>query len=153
MLNKGAEELEFNLLGGDQPKYLPHYKKGYQLVGADDFDSVPHSKVFLGGGDHDKVPHGKVLLGGDGHDSVPHGKALLGGGDHDYVPHGKILLGGDDHDLIAHNSLIGGGKPHGPKFDLTKDYAPVDANDEFMLRKLPPMEVRKVLNLCSGAIG
>lgn len=92
MLNKGAEEIEFNLLGGDQPKYLPHYKKGYQLIGSDGHDSVPHGKILLGGGDHDKVPHGKPLLGG---------------GDHDYVPHGKALLGGDDHDLVAHNSLLG----------------------------------------------
>ena len=38
-------------------------------------------------------------------------------------------------------SYTGGGKPHGPKFDLTKNYAPVDATDDFMLRKLPPMEV------------
>ena len=39
------------------------------------------------------------------------------------------------------HAIVGGGKPHGPRFDATKDNSPVDANDEFMLRKLPPMEV------------
>lgn len=51
-----------------------------------------------------------------------------------------LKLGGDTHDSVPYG-LIGGGKPHGPKFDLTKNYAPVDATDDFMLRKLPPMEV------------
>ena len=114
MLNSQAEQFDFNLLEDDKPKYLPHYKRGY------------HGYKLIGGDDHDSVPHGKPLLGGDDHDNVPHesNKQLFGHGIHDYVVH----------------AMTGTGKPHGPKFAKDVEYAPVDENDAFMMRKLPPME-------------